>query len=110
MVKIVLMAFAIDVFRAGQVNHLWKNNMQQPALKQQVEANRGLFAEQYLVELFGNAFLGDDADALYVQPDAFPGGIVDGKLQLGGKADGAEHAQGVVAERLSRFQGRTDNL
>ena len=54
--------------------------------------------EEDFVEFFGDAFFGDDFEAVGVADDGFVSFWNDGKIELGSESDGAEHAQWIVGE------------
>src|SRR5689334_11542991 len=104
------MSDAIEVFGAYEVDHLRENDVQQTAFVQQVEPHGGFGAEQYFIKLIRDTFLGNDADALPVVFNGLEHHRIDGKSQLGSKADGPHHAQGVITKRLQRVQRCADKL
>src|SRR5579872_6362289 len=90
MVKVVFVAVAIDVFGAGEVDHLREDDLQQAGAIEEIEADGGFFAEDDLVQLVGDAFLGNDLYPGGVFRDGVEGSFGDGEVELGGETDGAE--------------------
>ena len=65
--------------------------------------------EHDFVELDGDALATDDADAVGHALQALEGFVLNLEIQLGGKADAAHHAQGVVGECHLGVEGRGDD-
>jgi hypothetical protein len=77
---------------------------------QDLEADGRRVGLQHLVELFGDALLAQDLDAVGLRPHCVEHAVGHPKLELRGKAGGPDHAEGVVLERVRRVEGRVDGL
>src|SRR5687767_14727450 len=106
MIKVVLMAMPVNIFCACQVNHLRKDNMQQPRLKQQVKTNGRFFRQQYFVQLVCNALLRDDLNSFYIvlyPPERI---FFYPEFKLCCKTYTPEHAQRVITKCIVWLQWR----
>ena len=81
-----------------QLKKLGEDELHQPGLLKEFEADGWARGEEDLVELGGDAFGRNDLNACGVSPDSCEGVGVDEEAKLGGEADGAHHTQRVVAE------------
>ena len=81
-----------------QLKELGEDELHQPRLLEELEADGWARGEKNFVELGGDAFGRNDLNAWGVSPDGCEGVGVDEESELGGKADGAHHAQRVIAE------------
>ena len=97
-IEIVLVAAPLDGLHALQRDEFGEDELQQSAAVQLDEAFRGDGREQDFVQLFGDTFARDDADAFFVAHEGLERFVVDVEIQLRGEAHAAHHAQGVVAE------------
>src|SRR5262249_14446450 len=91
-VKIILMAQAVDGLGALQLHHFREDEVQQAGIKEELKSYRRNGGEDDLVELVADTLFGYDADALPVFRDGVQGALLDGEAQLRGEADGPHHA------------------
>ena len=104
------MGLAVAGLHALQRHKFGKNQGKQATAVQLHKSFARHRAEQNLIELVGNAFAADNADALLVAFQRLKGLIVDIEAQLCSKAHAAHHAQGIVAEGDVGVKRRTDGL
>ena len=96
--EIIFVAASVDGLNAFECCQLRENQWQQSTLVQQEPATRGLCTAHDFHQFLGNAFAGDDVDAMRVFLDGLESLVIDIEVQLCGKAYGTHHPQRVVAE------------
>ncbi len=89
---------------------LGEHVVREAALDEQIEARARLRGAQQLGELVAHALDRDVEDPRGHVADGGERGIVEAEAELGGEADGAHHAERVVAERDLGGHGRAQHL
>ena len=107
--KVVFMALVAASFHALQGRHFGKEQGQQTRSVHELKAVRRLGREHNFVPLFGNAFPRKNLHAIGVAAYGLKGFGFDVEIELGGKAHGPQHAQGVVAKRNIGVEGGAQN-
>ena len=107
--EIVLVAVIIDFLHAVEVHDLGQDPVEQAALEQEREPDRGHRAGHDLVQLVHDALVRDDVQAVGHARDGGEGVGMDVEAKLGGEAHGTHHAERIVAEGEIRRQGRADD-
>ena len=92
------MAAAVDCLDALQRGYLRQYQLHEAAFLHEFESHGGGGREHYLVELHHDALGGDYLYPFGVAPYGLEGVVGYAEAELAGEADGAHHAQGVVAE------------
>src|SRR3972149_4374035 len=87
---------------------LGKDGLQQVVPVQQLQAFRGVGTAENLGELVSNSFGADDLDFGGSFSYGMAGGLLDLERQVGGQADGAEHAQLVLGATLAGISDGAD--
>ena len=109
MVEIVLMGFAINGIHTVQIDHFWKELMQEMSGKKEFESSGGLFAQNDFVQFIHDAFTRDNIQAFRIIEDCLKAAVFDFKFQLSGKANRPHHAQRIVGIRCVWVEWRTNN-
>ena len=97
--EVLLVPLFIRTFQGQQLR---QDEIQQPGFVHQPESYGRPAADEHLVELFRNPFLGEDAHPVPVPADGFQGFGHYPEFMLrsrepGGESDGPDHAQWIVA-------------
>ena len=104
------MGLAVAGLHTLQCHEFGKDEGQQATAVQLHKSLARHRTEQNLIELVGNAFAADDADALLVAFQGLEGLIINIEAQLRSEAHAAHHAQGIVAKGDVGIKRRTDGL
>ena len=112
--EVLLVALSLDGFHALELHQLREELLQQAGFVHQAEGHRRLPGDEHLVHLLHDAFGGKDLQAILHRPHRLQrfrdnGESVFGGGELRGEADGAEHAQRVVAVGLFRLERGADD-
>ena len=110
MIEIVFMPLAINVLGPGKLDHLRKDDLQQPAFVQEIKSHRWFLTQQDFIQLIGNPFTAYNGYPFCAFGDGLPGFLFDTETKLAGKTDRTHHAQGIIAESLCRRQRGLDDL
>ena len=104
MVEIILMSAPFDHFHTLHGGKFRENYCKQPGFQQEIPADRRTRCAHYFHKFIDDTLMRDYADAFGVAPYGFKGLRPDGETELCGEADGAHHAQGIIAESHVRVE------
>ena len=106
-VEVVLVGAAVAHLYAFEGGELGEDDGEETGAGEFDEADTGPGREHDFVEFVDDAFLGDDLDTLGVALEGLLGLVLYLEAELGGEADAAHHAQGVVGEGDVGVEGRS---
>ena len=112
--EVLLVALSLDGFHALELHQLREELLQQAGFVHQAEGHRRLPGDKHLVHLLHDALGGEDLHPVLHRPHRLQrfrddGERVFGGGELRGEADGAKHAQRVVAVGLFGLERGADD-
>ena len=99
-----------DLQYLSLLGHLREDELQQPALKQQLEAVARLRGHDNLVQLRCNPLLRHNLDALLVAGQRVVGIGLDVEIQLRSEADSPQHPQRIIGKSDLSFKRCSNNF